>query len=339
MKELMRRDEQVQLNLNALEADVRPPWQWRPLLYRSYESATESGIRAAIWFGLAAMFFVYGGWPAASVSLSFVGAVIGLGALTPNPLATTTFALVSAPISGVFAGILEFFILDGVTDFPLLAIGLAPVMVGTGLLMTSPNRLVSVLGRLSLIATVSIFAPSNPQSYDAQSYLFLLLFYCVATGVVLFVQLLLPPVSDDQRRRRLVASARRELGQAFLDRGNEPEEEMFRDAIRIGQFISAGGGASNNAEAAEEILSNFDQSSAIRLCIDKLKVIPDVALADEARAALASLDPLALRKAARLSGNSSSQNPAIDELGAALLVAGRFIDGGFRRSDRVREVA
>lgn len=339
LKELMRRDEQVQLNLDALEADVRPPWQWRPLLYRPYRNAAESGIRATIWFGLAAIFFVFGGWPAASVSLSFVGAVIGLGALTPNPLATTTFALVVAPVAGILAGILEFLILDGVADFPLLAIGLAPLIVATALLMTSPNRLVSVLGRLSLIATVFIFAPSNPQSYDAQSYVFLLLFYCVAMGVLLFAQLLLPPVSNDQRRRRLMASARRELDQVFLDRGNEPEEEMFRDAIRISQFVSASGGVSDDAEAADEMLSYFDRSSAIRLCIDKLKLIPDVALADEARAALTSRDPLALRKATGLLGNISSQNPTIDELGAALLVASRFIDRGLRRSDRLREVA
>jgi hypothetical protein len=114
---------------------------------------------------------------------------------------------------------------------------------------------------------------------------------------------------------------------------------MFRDAIRIGQFVSASGDVSNDAEAADEILSYFDQSSAIRLCIDKLKLIPDVALADEARAALTSRDPLALRKATRLLGNISSQNPTIDELGAAQLVASRFIDRGLRRSDRLREVA
>jgi hypothetical protein len=79
---------------------------------------------------------------------------------------TTALALVAGSIAGILAGVLEFVVLDGVDAFPLLAIGLAPFVIAAALLMTSPNRTVSALGRLSLIFAVSIFSPSNPQTYD-----------------------------------------------------------------------------------------------------------------------------------------------------------------------------
>jgi uncharacterized membrane protein YccC len=341
LKELMRRDEQVRLNLVALGTDMHPPWRWRSLLYRPHRTAAENGLRSAIWFGLAEAFLAYGGWPAASVPLSLVGVVIGLGAVTPNPLATTTLALIMAPIAGVLAGILEFVILDGVTDFALLAIGLAPLVMGAALLIASPNRLMSVLGRLSLIFTVSTFAPTNPQSYDAQSYVFSFLFVCLAMGLLLAAQLLLPPVSEDRRRRSLIASARRELAEGtFRDERYEPEEEMFRDAIRIGQFVAAGGSTPNNIEVLEEMLSHFDQSTAIRMCSDKLKILAgNPPFATQVRAALIDRDPIALLDSSRRLCAASSGNPAFADLGAALVVASRLIEDAAARARDLKEAA
>jgi hypothetical protein len=274
------------------------------------------------------------------VSLSLVAIVIGLGAVTPNPLATTSFALITAPIAGIAAGILEFFLLDGVADFPLLAIALAPLVIGAALLMTSPNRLVAVLGRLSLIFTVSIFAPNNPQTYEAQSYVFSFLFVCIATGLLLVAQLLVPPVSGERRRHRLVASARQGLARApFWDQRYELEEEMFRDAIRIGQIITAGGGASSNAETIEDVLSHFDQTSAIRLCVAKLKAIHDEPLVTKVRAALTSRDPLALVDASRDLRAESTEKPTFADLGAALIIASGFIEAAPTRPTSLKEVA
>jgi hypothetical protein len=70
-------------------------------------------------------------------------------------------ALIAAPIAAVLAGTLEFVILDGATEFPLLAIALAPFMVGATVLMTRPNPMLSALGRLNLIFILGILSPSN----------------------------------------------------------------------------------------------------------------------------------------------------------------------------------
>jgi uncharacterized membrane protein YccC len=343
LKELLRRDEQVRENLAALRADERPPWHWRGLIYRSHRAAVEAGIRAAIWVALAEMFLVYAGWPAANTSLALVGTFVGLGAITPNPRATTALALVAAPIGGLLAGLLEFVVLDGVDAFPLLAIGLVPLMIGAGLLITLPNRIVAALGRFVLIFTLVIVSPTNPQTYNGQSYIFFFLFACLAPGLLLVTQFLVPPVSQEQRRRWMLSSVRQEFAQGpSRDRRYEPEEEMFRDAVRIGQILSAGGNASNNPETIEEVLSHFDQSSIIRLCDDKLKMLaggPLTVLAEEVRTAFNKREPRAIRAATQLLSKASPSDHVVADLRAALMVASYHIETALRRRVHLGEAA
>jgi len=168
-------------------------------------------VRATLWLGLSSIFFVLGGWPASEFSLALVPVIIGLGATSPNPRAFSVMALVATPIAAVLAGVLEFLVLDGADQFQLLALALAPLAIGATLLMTKPNPIPASLGRLSLIFTLAILAPSNPQSYDPQAYLFASLFVCLAVGLLLAAQFLIPPISDEHRRQMLLAGARREL--------------------------------------------------------------------------------------------------------------------------------
>jgi uncharacterized membrane protein YccC len=343
LKELLRRDEQVRLNITSMRTGERPPWHWRALIYRSHRAAVEGGIRAAIWVALAGMFLAYAGWPSASASLALIGAFVGLGAITPNSRATTALALVAAPIAGFLAGLLEFVVLDGVDAFTLLAIGLAPLVIGAALLISLPNRIVSALGRFILIYAMIIFSPANPQTYDGQSYVILFLLSCVAPGVLLATQFLVPPVSQDRRRRWMLLSSREEFAQGpSRDRRHEPEEEMFRDAVRIGQILSAGGNAPNNAETIEEVLSQFDQSSIIRLCDDKLKKLAGgslTALAEKVRALLNKREPQALRDASRLLCKASPSDRVVADLFAALMVASYHIEAALGRRVYLDEAA
>src|SRR5262249_47114634 len=85
LSELLRTDEEVRQNLVPLKSGTRPPRPWHAPFYRAHRIGVESGVRSATWFALASVFFVLGGWPAASASLSLVALLIGLGATTPNP--------------------------------------------------------------------------------------------------------------------------------------------------------------------------------------------------------------------------------------------------------------
>ena len=81
----------------------------------------------------------------------------------------------------------------------MLAIGLAPVVIGLALLIAHPNRMLSSLGRLTLVFTMAILAPSNPQNYDPQLFVITTLFACLSSILTFAVQLVIPPLSNDRQ--------------------------------------------------------------------------------------------------------------------------------------------
>jgi uncharacterized membrane protein YccC len=295
IKYLIRTDGEVRRSLDELRAGRRPSRAWCAPLYRSHRIAAETGIRAAVSFLIAAAVFLISGWSTTEVALSFVAIIIGLGATTPDPRAFTTIALVAAPIASLMAGILEFVVLDGATSFPLLAISLAPFIIGAALLMTLPNRLLSGLGRFNLVFILALLAPSNPQTYDPQTFLFSVLFLLLATGLLFVVQIFIPPVSNDHRRQWLQASIRRDLERLPSRRKQDlaPEEAMFRDSSRVARILAADGAAPEHGAAMAEVMANFDRAAALRLCdaeLDGLANGPLRAHVEAAYRALAARD-------------------------------------------------
>jgi uncharacterized membrane protein YccC len=310
----------------ALQSFKWPSRLRRTPLYRSYRIAAEGGLRAALWFAIAAMFFVSAGWPAASVSLYLVAAVAALGATTPNPRGFTAIALVGAPIAAVLAGVIEFIVLDSADGFHVLALALAPVTIGAALLTTSKNPLWSGLGRINLIAVPTILAPSNPQTYNPQTFLFTSLFVVAAAAVLLAAQTLVPPVSDEKQRTRLLSEARDELRKANHKISEAPEEAAFRDASRIAQFLTAGGERDDRALA--EMLACFDQSAMLRLCDENLAHLADGPLASVAREAIVEPDTATVRAIASTLREKASSNDSIGlDVASCLVLTSDVIEG------------
>jgi uncharacterized membrane protein YccC len=324
---MLRMDGEVRGNLTALVAGTRPSRAWRAPLYRSRHIAAESGIRAAACFLLAASFFAVSGWSTTEVSLSFVAIIIGLRATTPDPRAFTTIAVLAAPLASLMAGILEFVVLDGATAFPLLAIALAPFMIGAALLMTVPNRIVSALGRLNLVFILALLAPSNPQTYNPQTFLFSVLFLVLATCLLFAADILIPPGSPNRHRQWLLASARRDLSYLLSGQNQElaPEEAMFRDAGRIVEILVAGGSTPEHHAAVEEAMAAFDQAAALRLGRLELDRLMQGPLRTEVRAAHAALggrDPASMIAAAQALWEAASlRDVSVAGASAALVLA------------------
>ena len=326
VRELQRRDAHVNQGLAALGTNTRPPYAWRMPLYRSQMIAAAAAIRATLCLLLPSVFFVLAGWPASSASLSLVAIVIGLGAITPDPKSFTVVAFISSPIAVVLAGTLEFLILDGANEFALLALALAPFLIGSSVLMTRSRPLLSALGRFNLIFILGIFAPSNPQSYDPQAYLFTSLFLCIATGLLLMTQIIIPAQSNQRRQRWLMASVQREFENLLSgqDRRLAPEEAIYRDATRVGQITGG-----DNAALAET-LSYFDCAAAIRLCrvsLVRLTETPASKLAAEVQNALAERDAQRLREVAfTLEGVLGIDRTLAQEISGGLTLAAVVID-------------
>lgn len=326
-KYLTRTDRELRRSLDDLSAGRRPQRAWRAPLYRCHRIAAETGIRAAVYFLLAATFFAASGWSSTEVSLSFVAIIIGLGATTPDLRAFTMIAVVAAPVASLMAGILEFVVLDGATTFPLLAIGLAPFMIGAALLMTLPNRILSALGRLNLVFILALLAPSNPQTYNPQTFLFSVLFLLLATGLLFAAEIVIPPASNDRRRHWLLASARGDLEHLPSQRRQDvaPEEAMFRDAGRVAQILAAGSHVPQHRPAMEEAMAIFDQAATLRLCEVELDRLAQGPLRTEVGAAYTSLvkrDPDAIVASAHaLNEAASIRDISVAGANAALVLA------------------
>src|SRR4029453_9226987 len=168
--------------------------------------------------------------------------------------------------------------------------GLAPVIIGLALLISLPNRTLSSLGRLTLVFTLVVLAPTNPQSYDPQVFLVTRL----SSVLVFAAQLLLPSLSGDRRIRLLLGEARTELSgiNAGQSRHLAPEEAAFRDATRIEQILTANDSSACNEQVVVEAMRCFDRAAILRRCSAELGRLAASPLADAARAAQ---DALTLR--------------------------------------------
>ncbi|WP_454648870.1 FUSC family protein [Bradyrhizobium liaoningense] len=316
---------QVRSSLDALHQGVRPHHAWRAPLYRSRRIAAETGARAAISFALIGLFFVLTGWPTTELCLSLVAVILGLGSTAPAPRTFTMVTVMAMPIACALAGILKYFVFNGVSEFQLLAIGLAPVVIGFALLISSPNPLLSSLGRLTLVFTIAVLAPTNPQNYDPEVFLVTSFFACLSSVLVLAAQTLLPPLSGDRRVRLLLREATAQLG--HLDRWQVrdlvPEEAGFRDAGRVEQILSANGASALNGQIAAEAMRCFDQAESLRRCraeLERLTQGPLARVVQDARDALAQRNGAAILAAAGALSKAASQNNLSANSAIAVLV-------------------
>lgn len=326
--EIIRGNADVRDSLEALRTGTYPPRQWRAPLYRSPRIAAEGGVRAAIHFILIAIIFVMAGWPTTELCLSLVAVIIGLSATAPNPRAFTTLAVFAMPIVCLLAGVLKYFVFNGVSEFQLLAIGLAPVVIGLALLITLPSGVLPPLSRLSLVFMLVVLAPSNPQSYAPETFLVTCLFAQLSSVLVLAAQLLLPSLSGDRRIRLLLDEAHRELGR--LESGQvrqlAPEEAAFRDAARIEQILATNGATAAPLPVVVEAMRCFDEAVVLRRCHFELGRLAEGSLggaAHAARAALTLRDGHAILVAAEALRQIASQsNLSVEPVLAALVPAG-----------------
>ncbi|MGY4370443.1 putative membrane protein YccC [Bradyrhizobium sp. LB1.3] len=320
-----RKNADLRSSLNALHDGRYPSHAWRAPLYRSRRIAAESGARAAIYFALVAGFFMLAGWPATELCLSLVAVITGLGSTSPEPRSFTMTAAMATPIACVLAGVLKYLVFNGVSEFQLLAIGLAPVVIGLALLISLPSRILSPLGRLTLVFTLATLTPTNPQSYDPEVFLVTCLFVCLSSALVLAAQLLLPPLSGEQRIGLLLEEAKRELD--HLDSGRTrhlaPGEATFRDAARIEQIVTAKGASPIADRTVAEAMHCFDRAAILRRCraeIERLKAGPLAGAARAAETAVALRSGAAILGAAEALRQAAAQSGLSADAALAVLV-------------------
>src|SRR5258708_10596978 len=311
--DLLIENRRAQDVIEDLQAGRGPPRRILTPIYRWRRGAVRNGLRAFLAVVISAILFSLGGWPFASQGVAWVGLTIAFSANTPNPRAFAAEAVSAMAIAALLAGVTEFLILDGVDQFPLLAIGMAPSVIAAALLLTNPNPKVATIAFLVLVFFAVILAPTNPQVYNPQSYLFSS-FMAITSVVLLFVILrTVLPTSDALRRHWYLTSARAEMSDLLaggrfrrLD-----DEALFRDADRIGQLAALQ--PVDDDERRDDLgqaLELFGRAAAVRRVRTTLAELSARArgrLVRDAYSALLGCDPVSLRRAAADLANAGAQ--------------------------------
>jgi uncharacterized membrane protein YccC len=302
--DLLAEDQRAKEAIEDLEADRRPPCHVRTPIYRSRRIAARNGLRAFMAVLLAAILFSLGGWPFASYGLALTGVFLALSANTPSPRKFAAAAILAVPIAALLAGVTEFVVLDGVDQFPLLAIGMAPSVLAAAMLFTLPNARLSSIGFLLLVYFPLLLSPANPQDYNPETYLYHS-FLAITAVILLFAVLwTILPVSDDLRRRWYLESARVELRDLLAGRRSRHRDDdaLFRDADRIGQLVALQPADGNERrDDLRQALSIFGLAAAarrIQTVLAQLSGRTDAHFLIESYAALADCSAPRLREAA-----------------------------------------
>lgn len=301
---LLIEDRRAQDAIEDLQAGRHPSRLIDAPIYRSRRAAMRNGLRAFLVVLLSSVLFSFGGWPFASQAVNWVGVFIAFSAINPNPAAFAASAVIAMPIAGLLAGVTEFLILDGVDLFPLLAIGMAPGVIVAALLSTSANQRLASIGLLVLVFFVGILSPTNPQSYNPETYLFSS-FMVIASVILVFVFLrTILPMSDALRRRWCLISARAEMRDLLAGGRSRrlDDEALFRDADRIGQLAALQpAGDDERRDDLRQALDIFGRAAAVRRVLTTLAELSartGAHLVANGYSALVACDALGLRRAA-----------------------------------------
>ena len=312
-QDLLIEDRRAQDAIEDLRAGRDPARDIRAPIYRSRRAAVQNALRAFLAVVISAVLFSLGGWPLAAQGVALVGVTIALSANTPNPGTFAAAAVIAMPIAALLAGVTEFLILDGVDQFPLLAIGMAPTVLAAALLFTIPNPRLAPIGLLLLVFFPVMLSPTNPQSYNPETFLFFS-FLAITSVILLFVLLrTLLPASDALRRRWYLTSARTEMREVLAGRRSRRlnDEALFRDADRIGQLAALQPAADderrNDLREALEISGQAAAVRRARTALAELSAHTGGRLVGEGYSALVAGDPVDLSRAAGDLANATTQ--------------------------------
>jgi len=327
----------VQIGIEDLKAGRRPSRLVHTPIYRSRRAALRNGLRAFLAVLVSAALFSLGGWPLASLGVGFIGLTVGLSAIAPTPRDFAASNIIAIPLSVLLAGATKFLILDGVDQFPLLAIGMAPVVVAAALVLTLPKPRLSSIAFLILIFFPLVLSPTNPPDYNPEHYL-LPSFITTVSVVLLFVLLLtMLPTSDSLVRRWHLTSARAELRDLLeTSRPRRADDEaLFRDADRIGQLAALQSASGDDRrDDLRQALDLFGFAASVRRARATLDELSDHAggwLTGDGYTALAACDSAGLRRAAADVANMALQlddggRTAARAASLSLIWAGFLID-------------
>ena len=291
----------AQDGIRAVADGHRPLRDARLPTHRDFQVALRGALRVAIGFAVTAAAFVALGLPQATFALVQVAATATLSSVTPDPRKFANGVVIGMCLAATLAGIARFMLLNGVQGFPMLAMVMAPVIFFGCFLSLNPKTF--GIGFIVIVFFPVLLGPSNPQSYDPQTFL-LNAFLVVVSAVILSVVVrLLLPITPAQQRVFALDSAKRDLADALVGEGGDATTRTSLNADRLFQFAaySSGSNAVRRANLAHAFALARLEAAAARAHAELRRLGPVTGLGEaiqRARAGLAAGDDRSLESAA-----------------------------------------
>ena len=334
---LLERDDLTASSLDRMRFGREQRQSLRLPIWRSRNGAARSAVRTFVALVVTTGFFVaFSGWPATSGSLEAFAAVLGISATNANPITVASAALIAAPLAAIAAGVTEFILLDGADQFPLLALAMAPTIIGASLMAKTGKPKLVATGPLILVLFPIVLSPSNPQSYDPEAFLSSSVLLILAIAMLFVCLATILPTNDALRRRWIMRSSWEEFRRAtqggFGHYGTS--EAAYRDADRISQLGKLKDEDKEGHELSVRRALRLSDVAACARRIYDLLAMPQTMSTSEAakvRSALAAVDPVGLRDAAdlvlnRLQGSSSLMPTEAHRIAAELVLAAALVE-------------
>jgi uncharacterized membrane protein YccC len=211
--------------------DVRLPHR------KEFFFALQNAIRVGMAVSAGAFFLVLAGWPASALGLTIAAIVCALSTTMPDPSKAVVAAIGSFALAAMSADIVHFYFLTDSQDFIRLAIAIAPTMIFGGLLSVNPK--IAGIGAMINTMFLFLFAPSNPQTFNALSFFSQCMFVAFALGVVFLASRLVRPVSDLDKQRAVVRATKETLAASVTGRKYSLPALSIALASRIADYVAA----------------------------------------------------------------------------------------------------
>jgi uncharacterized membrane protein YccC len=216
---------------SAPARDVRLPHR------KEFFFALQNAIRIGVALSAGALFLVLAGWPASALALMITANVCALSTIMPDPSKAVVAAMVSFALAAPSAGIVHFYLLTDSQDFVRLAIAIAPMMFFGCLLSVNPK--IAGIGVTMNNIFLFLFAPSNPQSFNALSFFSQCMFVAFALGVVLLASRLVWPVSERDKQSAVVRATKETLAASLTGEKYSLPALSIALASRISDYVAA----------------------------------------------------------------------------------------------------
>jgi uncharacterized membrane protein YccC len=211
--------------------DVRLPHR------KEFFFALQNAIRVGMAVSAGALFLVLAGWPASALGLTIAAIVCALSTTMPDPSKAVVAAIGAFALAAVSADIVHFYFLTDSQDFIRLAIAIAPTMIFGGLLSVNPK--IAGIGVMINTTFLFLFAPSNPQTFNALSFFSQCMFVAFALGVVFLASRLVWPVSELDKQRAVVRATKGTLAASVTGEKYSLPALSIALASRIADYVAA----------------------------------------------------------------------------------------------------